>query len=117
MKRSLRPDRSVPPAVLARIKQQRVVGVTTPGQTVRVTARSGAAYHFLPSQDDAALPVDAPVYVWWAAAGFVCAAIPDVEAEEAHSRKVADQVRQARDNFAKARDERHRRLHDVDITV
>ena len=115
MKRHLSPSRSVPPAVLHRIRQGRVVGVQMQ-ESVRVSARSGAHYHFVPAQDVPALPVGTPVYVWWSAAGFVCAAAQEVEAEEAHGRSVAEQVRQAREAFAKARSERYRRLHEVDIS-
>lgn len=116
MKRYLRPSPSVPPAVLHRIRRGRVVGMQMK-ESVRVSAHSGAHYHFFTAQDVAALPVGTPVYVWWGAAGFVCASVQEVEAEEAHGQSVVEQVRQARENFAKARSERYRRLHEIDISL
>ena len=115
MKRYLRPSPSVPPAVIFRIRQGRVVG-TQMKESVRVSAHSGAHYHFFTAQNVTALPVGTPVYVWWAAAGFVCAPVQEIQAEEAHGQSVAEQVRQARQAFAKARGERYRRLHEVDIS-
>lgn len=115
MKRYLQPSRSVPPVVLHRIRQGRVVGVQMK-ESVRVSARSGAHYHFVVAQDVPALPVGTPLYVWWSAAGFVCASVQEVEAEEAHGENVVEQVRQAREAFARARSERHRRLHEIDIS-
>ena len=117
MKRPLRPGRAIPPIVLERIKQHRVVG-TTIKRAVRVTSRTGNFYDFLLSHDDPTLPMGAPVYVWWGTAGFVCDAVAEVDAAEASSRLLADQVREAREHFAKARDERRQRaLSSVDICL
>lgn len=117
MQRSLRPGRAVPAIVLDRIRQQRVVG-TTIQRAVRVTSRSGNAYDFLLAPDDAALPMGVPVYVWWGTVGFVCAGVAEVDAAEASSRKVADEVRAARAQFARARDARRQRLlREVDISL
>ena len=94
---------AIPAAVVERIKERRVTGLSM-GDFVRISTRSGTHFDFVLTDGAQGLLPRLPVYVWWSVGGMVCAPVSEVDAEEAHARSVVRKVQEARAALARARE-------------
>lgn len=109
------PHTAVVPGLIASIQRGRVVAQITRKGMVRLELPLGNVEMKFANVREQLEP-EAPVYVWWRGGGFVCAPIPEVDAEEARLRGIAERVSQARSHLASARKEREARLSHATLT-
>jgi hypothetical protein len=104
------PPASITPALLDRLQRKRTRGVAgSDGTSVEIhEAADLIALEFV--DGSLPLPADLPIYVWWSIGGFVCASMTEVDEDERRRGAVVDQVRQAREQLAQARRNRHARI-------
>lgn len=115
------PTGAVTPVIVTKLQSRRSHARCVSESEVRMKLPSGViGFAIAPGAQP--LVAGRSVYVWWSSAGFVCASVQEIDAEELQRGNVEGQVQRAREALAQARRDRPARLaaelaHTVDLNL